>query len=161
MPEQQIQALKVAISEVLETMCFVCPVPLDGAPVERTSASPPDAVVVQVSFEGEGDGYLRIQIPTELAKELAGSLTGRDSLALAPMDVQDALKEITNMIGGSLLHRIDPGAFVVLSIPRCLDQWAGDVAAPHVVMDVEGYPLVAELRWNFPAREESADAQVT
>jgi CheY-specific phosphatase CheX len=160
MPEQQIQALKGAISEVLETMCFVCPVPLDGVPLERTFVSK-DTVIVQISFQGKGDGYLSIQLPGELAKELAGSLAGRDSLALTPSDVEDALNEITSMIGGSLLHRIDPDALVFLSIPQCVANWVPDGTAPHVVMGVEGYLLVAELRWNFPELEGAADAKVT
>jgi CheY-specific phosphatase CheX len=142
--------LTEAISDVLETMCFLEIEPLgevfDGGPVSG------DAVTTRISFLGDGAGHLQIQFPKRLASLLATQFMGKDPQNLSEEDVMDTVCECTNMAGGGYLQRIDPEAAIALSLPEIVDHEERDPSALRVGFDVEGHLVLAELCWKFSGK---------
>lgn len=143
---EPMKALRDAISEVLETMCFMCPVPVKEPPKN------PDPrehwTVVELRFGGNQGGNLRMYFPWALAVEMANGLRGETDLIPEAEETQDVLKEVTNMVGGSLLHSLDPEAKVSLQLPEILgEMWEWDPQGALAV-ELDGRVLLAKLIWN-------------
>ena len=154
MQEKMTQVLMDSISEVLETMCFLCPIPIR----EFTSDDIPDpqrSVVTEIAFVGKkgdsGSGLLKLRFPNELVGQITEHLTGRDPQDIKQGDISDALLEITNMVAGAFLKQQDPQANIFLAIPKLGGESRGEGAAEKVVMNIEGYVIFCELFWNFPS----------
>lgn len=142
---EPMKALKDAISEVLETMCFMCPVPLKDPPRHMDSGE--SWTVVELGFGAKQAGSLRIYFPWALAVEMANGLRGETDLIPETQETQDVLKEITNMVGGSLLHRLDPEAKVSLELPEVLSETQQWDPQDALAVEVDGHILVARLTW--------------
>lgn len=140
MREEWIKPLKEAISEVLETMCFLCPVPVE--PHETFNLDEEDPVSTEIHFRGSGGGTLRIEFSKGLASLIVESFLGEDHSQMDDEQRRDTLREITNMIGGNLLQRIDPGGRLTLSVPSlCPPSAVPTRGRPQLAMDVEGHAL--------------------
>lgn len=142
---EPMRALRDAISEVLETMCFLCPVPVKETPRNRPARH--QWSVVEVRFAGEGCGFLRIHFPMEIAQEMARSLIGKFERECPEEEVQDVLREVTNMVGGGLLQRLDPDARTTLFIPRVIEGNVPWDPSKGLAMDLDGLLILAELHW--------------
>lgn len=145
------KALRDAISEVLETMCFMCPVPLKEPPKQLDLGR--HCTLVKLGFGGRQGGSLRIYFPWALAVEMANGLKGDADLIPEAEETQDVLKEITNMVGGSLLHRLDPEAKVSLQLPEVLEEMQDWDAQGALAVELDGHILLAQLIWNQGAEE--------
>ncbi|GLI33545.1 chemotaxis protein CheX [Desulforhabdus amnigena] len=105
--------MKDAISEVLETMFFVM---VDFPPAEKkTNQSYCESRI-----------YLRqnrkrleigLQLGEGFAKMLTANLLGKHELEVNADELQDAMKELANMVGGSYLARLADGNWQ-LGIPQ-------------------------------------------
>jgi CheY-specific phosphatase CheX len=137
MPETQFQcALRDSVQEVLEKMFFVEPV--EEPPVE--AASPDGEMAVQLAFEGLPSGLLTLRVTSAAARQIAADFLGEDDSGLSPAKVEEVVRELANMICGSVLSRVESSATFRLAPPRLLAagevpkrQEAGDRRAVHAV----------------------------
>lgn len=143
---EPMKALRDAISEVLETMCFMCPVPLKEPPKHLDPGE--HWTAVELAFGGQEGGSLRIYFPWALAVEMANGLRGETDLIPEPEETQDVLKEVTNMVAGSLLHKLDPEAKLSLQLPEVLGEMQGVDPQGALAVELEGRILLARLNWN-------------
>jgi len=143
---EPMKALRDAISEVLETMCFMCPVPLKEPPMHPDPGE--HWTVVELGFGGQQAGSLRIYFPWALAVEMANGLRGETDLIPEPEETQDVLKEVTNMVAGSLLHKLDPEARLSLHLPEVLGEIQDFNPQGALAVELEGHILLARLLWN-------------
>ncbi len=143
---EEMRALRDAISEVLETMCFMCPVPLKEPP--KNPDPEEHWTVVELGLGDRGAGSLRIYFPWALAVEMANGLKGEADLIPEADEIQDVLKEVTNMVGGSLLHKLDPEAKISLQLPRVLGDMPPWETEGALAVELDGRVILARLVWN-------------
>ncbi len=146
MPVEPMKALRDAISEVLETMCFMCPVPVKEPP--RNPDPSEHWTGVEIGFGGQGEGCLRIYFPWAVAVEMANGLKGETDLIPEAEETQDVLKEVTNMVGGSVLQKLDPQAKFSLELPRVLGELKDWDPKGALAVELDGHLILAKLIWN-------------
>ena len=117
MPERAFQsALRDAVQEVLEKMFFV--EPIEEPPVE--AASPNGELAVRLAFEGLPSGTLTLRVSNSAARQIAADFLGEDESGLSPAKVEEVVRELANMICGSVLSRVESTATFRLAPPRLL-----------------------------------------
>jgi len=120
------KAMKASISEVLETMFFMV---IDVVSESEKKESVPDsshAIGVVLDFGGPACGCFRLMVPSILAHESTADFLGIDIDALARDDVCGTLMEMVNMLAGNTLSHYDADLVFDLSVPRMIDEEAGD-----------------------------------
>jgi CheY-specific phosphatase CheX len=124
-------------------------------PPDVFSVDDGDLVSTEVHFQGHRGGTLRIEFSKGLAALIADSFLGGNPSEMTDEQYRDGLLEITNMIGGNFLQRVDPEGRLVLSLPSlCLSSHALGMGKPQLAMDVEGHILrvfVEEPREEAPS----------
>ncbi len=113
MAVQCLPVLMNVISEVLETMFFAS-VELDETPAERIFDFGSEIRI----FNRKGRMDISLQVSEEFARMITANLLGVNEDRIREDDLLDALRELTNMIGGSCQaqHMRDEGWS--LGIPR-------------------------------------------
>ncbi len=81
-----------------------------GAPIE-------DAVCAAISIGGPWTATLEVRVSYALARRFAADLLGLDDAELANEDVDDALGELANVVGGNVKGLLDDGGASTLSLP--------------------------------------------
>ncbi len=147
----QSRALMDAISDVLETMCFSCPVPLG---LRDHSIEAEELLIAAVGLEGSRDGGLRVAISRALASVLTASFLGRAEAELTPEESRDAFLEVTRMVAWGFLQRIDPTSSIRVGDPRILDRGEADGTSRCVAMDVDGHRVLGWVFWGPETRDE-------
>ncbi len=147
-----IKALKDSISEVFDTMFFMVPVPEPGL-AEKVADLPASgwyegSLSVRQQFEQVS---IYVWAPSELATELAANILSSEPEELSTADVQDAYKEMLNMVAGSVLTVVDADSKWRMGLPQstrleqgALGQRLG-LASQSLYFDVEERVLVAGL----------------
>jgi CheY-specific phosphatase CheX len=110
------RALRDSVREVLEKMFFVEPV--EAPPGEP--GSPDGEMAVQLAFEGLPSGALTLRVTSAAARQIAADFLGQDENGLASAKVEEVVRELANMICGSVLSRVESGATFRLAPPRLL-----------------------------------------
>ena len=136
-------ALEQALSEALETMAFITPLPPDDA-------SPPSGPVVlsRIEYRGAANGALELACSQAFGAMLVANLLG------CPADgpdvnqrAADALRELINVTCGTILRRSDAIAtgVVEMGVPTQgafdREDWNTFIAAGAIVMDADGHKL--------------------
>jgi len=114
-------------SEVLDSMYFTTvletshPTPFDGldrpdAPVQP--ALSPSEYAFTLRFEGEVRGSFGLHLAGNTARTLAANFLGEDDSTLSPQDVSEVVGELTNMLCGSVVSRIEGHSKFALSHPE-------------------------------------------
>jgi CheY-specific phosphatase CheX len=117
MPETRFEsALRDSVQEVLEKMFFVEPVEEPPGDVE----SPDGEMAVQLKFEGLPSGAVTLRVTTAAALQIAADFLGEDASELPSAKVEEVVCELTNMICGSVLSRVESSATFRLGSPRIL-----------------------------------------
>lgn len=151
MATEQSRALMDAISDVLETMCFSCPVPLG---LREQSAEADEFLIGHVGFEGARNGVFRLAISRALAHVLTASLLGRVEMEPTREEMRDAFMEVTSMVAWAFLQRIDPTSSLCVGDLRILDRGRTDGVSKCVAMDVEGHRVLGGVFWEKETRNE-------
>jgi CheY-specific phosphatase CheX len=121
-----LEAMKISISEVLETMFFL--------PIDRTEVVEIDAFhsalnenleLVEVEFSGIFSGSVLLLIPDDLALFLTASFLGSIEEKVLPTHIAETKKEIVNMIAGNTLANFNDKVVFDLGIPNIVN--AGDI----------------------------------
>lgn len=94
-------AMLTVLAQVAEQMGFLTPVGVGG------DGPAADAVLVAVPYAGPASGRVVIAATPDLARALARNLLALDPDAQVPeADVQDALRELGNVVAGNLLPAV-------------------------------------------------------
>lgn len=98
------QAMMTAISDVLETMFFTMvdfeDGVVDGGEPWFCEAS------IEASLDA-GRVALFFRLSEDFARTATAGLLGSSEEQVSPEDVEDAMKELANMVGGNFLSRLD------------------------------------------------------
>jgi CheY-specific phosphatase CheX len=112
------EATKISISEVLETMFFL---PIDRTEIVEIeafrSALNENLELVEVEFSGIFSGSVLLLIPDDLALFLTASFLGSIEEKVLPTHIAETKKEIVNMIAGNTLANFNDQVVFDLGIP--------------------------------------------
>jgi hypothetical protein len=142
MTELTDQLLLDCLAESLETMAF-----LSLEPVEEIPASAPaDAMCVRIASREETTANLELIAPKSLGDVLAVNMLGLEvGEAVSADQATDALKELTNILGGLLLRRSASETELCLPelTPFDAKDWKALTTDPAaVVVSVEAHLIV-------------------
>jgi hypothetical protein len=143
------QTVELALSEALETMAFITPLPPEDA-----SAPTGQAVRTRIEFRGARAGALELVSPDAFGAMLAANLLGVEPTDPdATAKTADALRELLNVVCGTLLRKSGATAagLIEMTVPTQapFDLAAGwdDLAnSPDaVVVDADGHKIAVRL----------------
>jgi CheY-specific phosphatase CheX len=124
MTESALQkALADSISETLDAMFFT-------SCLEAAGARPGHELelAARVGFEGRQPGSLTVRMAAGAARAIAAAFLGEDEAAVSERQIADVLCELTNMICGFVLSRVECAEEFRLGEPRLAP--AGALEAP-------------------------------
>jgi len=113
------RALRDSVDEVLETMFFIRRL---GEPEENLSES---ELAVQLTFEGNPSGTLTLRMTATAARSVAADFLGEEELELSHQQIGDVLRELANMICGSVLSRVESDTTFRLGSPQLVEPEQG------------------------------------
>jgi len=135
--------LEQALSDALETMAFITPLPPED---ESAPAGP--MLLTRIEYRGAANGALELACPQAFGAILVANLLG-DASAGPDADRQaaDALRELINVTCGTILRGSEATALgvVEMSVPTQAPfdaaDWDTFVAARALVVDAHGHKL--------------------
>jgi len=136
-------ALEQALSDALETMAFITPLP-------PGDESPPRGPIVlsRIEYRGAANGALELACAQAFGAMLVANLLGCPADGPdASQRAADALRELINVTCGTILRGSDAIAVgvVEMSVPTQgtfdLEDWNNFIAAGAIVMDADGHKL--------------------
>lgn len=105
-----------AAIETLETMFFATP---DS--VSESAARPEgELIAVSLAFHGSPDGHFGLLVSDPLARTLAANFIGCEEADVAPAQVTNVAAELTNMLCGAALTKIESDASFDLAAPEAI-----------------------------------------
>ena len=131
-PNEIQAALSAAVEEVLETMCFTTvlayePGPAQTPPSAETplpAEAPPPPVTLDLRFAGNPSGRFRVGLPASLARMLAVAFLGREPEEVSDSEAVDVAGELSNMICGSVLSRLESKSIFQITHPELVPSGA-------------------------------------
>ncbi len=96
-------ALRETISEILESFAFLFAEPVEDAPLPEGAS---DYRYASVNFNGASQGMLFVCADRDLCAELAANVLGAEAEEVDEACAMDALKELANIVVGSLMARL-------------------------------------------------------
>ncbi|MEW6439859.1 MAG: chemotaxis protein CheX [bacterium] len=125
MPERLRKTLADAISEVMETMFFLCPEPCqaeNGGAGKQGGEEPGGAqVIVQIRAADERLFRIVLKVPSALLRIMAANVLDGPQEERTRKDLEDDMAcELANMVAGAFLNRLDEPRRKPLSIPAIL-----------------------------------------
>lgn len=115
--------LSAAASDVLETM-FFSPV-IDETPVSEAPGEA--ALAARLQFSGARSGSFTVRVTEGAARMIAANFLAEETDEPAPSQVAEVVCELTNMMCGAVLSRLDRGAHFDLSSPTLVNYLAAAV----------------------------------
>ena len=127
-------ALKDSVDEVLEKMFFAETL---GEIEDRNVAGdfPDDEIGVRLSFEGEPPGAMCLRLTSAAARQIAADFLGLEADEISPVQVSEVVRELANMVCGSVLSRVENAAVFRLGTP----QMAAPAEPPAKMPSMTGY----------------------
>jgi CheY-specific phosphatase CheX len=117
--EAVVKLLAECTEAVLAQMFFVRPL---GEPAPAGSGGPSD-VVVDVNFAGETCGTFTLSVTAAAARLIAADFLAEEESVLSEQQVQEVICELTSIICGSVLMRVESQTPFHLAAPKIV--WAG------------------------------------
>jgi len=109
------QALQDSVDEVLEKMFFV---ETQGECAEPAGDPAADEIAVELTFQGEPPGALLLRLTSPAARQIAADFLGIDEAEVSGVRTSEVVRELANMICGSVLSRVEGAAAFRLATPR-------------------------------------------
>jgi CheY-specific phosphatase CheX len=107
--------LKAATFEVLETMFYLFPERLEeGDPLRSRGPF----LRASVTIAGPQSLRIGLQVPKKLARIMAANFLGTTEEEISQLEMEDILKETTNMLAGSFLSKLEASAAFQLQTPQ-------------------------------------------
>ena len=120
------QALRDSVDEVLEKMFFAETLGEASGPDEAGDLRA-DTITVELTFEGEPSGSMCLRLTADSAREVAADFLGMEGAETSSDQISEVVRELANMICGSVLSRVESAATFRLGVPRivpCCEQCA-------------------------------------
>lgn len=109
-----LRASRDAMLEVLETMFFELPV----AQLEIVDSPLAVPHIVRAGFRGSVDGAMYVALSCDTCARLTLSFLGKEPEEMAPGEQCDTAFELTNMLCGATLSRLEPHGRLAIDTPR-------------------------------------------
>ena len=106
------QVFLEATSEVLETMFFT------GVVEENAEETGETLISAELIFHGQPSGRFGVRVPCSTGRLIAASFLGLDEAEVSSEKIGEVVCELTNMICGSVLSRMEAGARFELMHPE-------------------------------------------
>ncbi len=150
--ETMLESMRVAISNVLETMFFE-PVQIseNNCTLQEWFSDKQSLLGATLDFTGSSSGACFLLIPSDLAGEITANFLG---LAVQETDEEqkrDTIKEALNMIGGHMFSIFDNVGSINLGIPELIEENSlthyklGDMKGDTVFIDTGDNRLAAGI----------------
>jgi len=143
-PEEIVQIVESIWFSILDLAIQV-----DGAGNERIAAAGSRTFTGCVQFTGDFEGATTLDCTDEIARRVAAVMFEADPESLSTEEIQDALGELTNMIGGNIKPLL-PGTSR-LSLPSVVEGMDYTLIVPgsqvlcQVGFECEGQPILVTL----------------
>ena len=134
-PDKTAEVLAAATEEVLETMFFST---VFAEPEETLAGLPEDCVIAQVRFCGNPSGVFTVDLTPPAAQAVAENFLGLEPGSVTHEQTCGVIREMANMICGSVLTRIQSDTLFDLMAPEILDSVQAAPMGPTRVFDVDG-----------------------
>jgi CheY-specific phosphatase CheX len=112
------ETLQSAVDEVLEKMFFL-------GTLEDFGDIGGDQISASMTFDGNPPGSMTLRIDAGAARSIAADFLGEEQSAIDERRMAEVVCELTNMICGSLLSKVEPHTTFRLNTPTAAH-------APHV-----------------------------
>ena len=134
------QALSDAAAEVLETMFFT------SITADVDAAASPDAswISASLTFHGKPSGGFGISVPAITGRKIAASFLGTDETETTGPQIGQVVCELTNMLCGSVLSRIEKDTLFDLASP----QLNGEPGPSPFVVHVDEGPVAMWIQFD-------------
>lgn len=86
------------VVDALERTAFVL-----ADPCDEPESLPPADTFAQIDFSGPTTGCVELLASRDFAKNLAASILGSDPSAITDIQSEEALRELANIVGGSVI----------------------------------------------------------
>jgi len=86
------------VVDALERTAFVL-----ADPCDEPESLPPADTFAQIDFSGPTTGCVELLASRDFAKNLAASILGTDAAAITDIQSEEALRELANIVGGSVI----------------------------------------------------------
>lgn len=137
--------LAASAAEVLESMFFAS---TEEAPASEEG--PGDRISAGLTFRGEPSGVFRVGISRPAAKALSGAFLGLEESEVSPKQTGEVVCELTNMICGSTLSRLEARNAFELDGPR-LTEGPVPSGATHRTLGLEQGTLTVYMGFSVAA----------
>jgi CheY-specific phosphatase CheX len=105
------QLVNASASEVLETMFFT-------GILGTASDLPADPITTRLNFRGTPSGSFGLSFSHDSSRQIAAGFLAEEEQDISQMQINEVICELTNMLCGSLLSRIDSETSFDLSHPE-------------------------------------------
>jgi CheY-specific phosphatase CheX len=105
------QLISASASEVLETMFFT-------GVMGETSDLPADPITTRLHFRGNPSGSFGLSLSHDSSRQIAAGFLAEEEQDISQSQVDEVICELTNMLCGSLLSRIESETSFELSHPE-------------------------------------------
>lgn len=148
--DRQLQPLLAqTVTEVLETMFFTAPL---GPCEEETGGT---ALEARLHFRGALPGSFSVRISEAAARNLAAGFLGEDNDALGARQIEQVIRELANMLCGSLVSKLEREEPFELDPPELLGAASaepqGNPPAAQQSFAIEDGALTLSLHLDGPA----------
>lgn len=124
------------VVDALERTAFVL-----ADPCDEPESLPPADTFAQIDFSGPTTGCVELLASRDFAKNLAASILGSDPSAITDIQSEEALRELANIVGGSVITALGGSECrFSLGLPR-LGRAKATGEDTMCVLDAEGQRL--------------------
>ncbi|MGC3970708.1 MAG: chemotaxis protein CheX [Pirellulales bacterium] len=148
MNDQQLSQLSTVTVDVLKAAAFSWGEP---CPTVELGTEFDDVLLTQVRFSGPSTGVVGLAMPEQLATTLAADILSADGDDLTAEQIEDACKELANVVCGQWLTAAFGSQPVFkLSVPEAArlnrDGWCEWIDAPTAIgVQIDDQPLAAQI----------------
>lgn len=134
------EVLRDAVTEVLEKMFFIRA--LDGLrgraelPQEVKRRRAGNEMAARVTFHGAPSGSLALRLDRPSARAIAADFLGEEEPELGETQVEEVIGELTNMVCGAVLSRVESAASFRLDQPVIVDPGVPEALDPETAIHV-------------------------
>lgn len=135
-----------AVTDVLETMFFCA-----AAEENADGSEPANAISAVLEFTGEPSGRCRLLLSHAAARMLAADFLSEEASSVWQAECEQVACELSNMICGCVLSRVQPEARFELSSPRIDPLGVLGRDALEVWFSMDGGRLAFAVEFDTPA----------